>query len=113
MTTFTMPAPACPSTSIAASCSCTLRTFSCICCACFISPASCPLFIMVSRPLLRGFHRFDRRVEVGDQLAHERVAADLRARLRRTHAPLAFGQRGRRPAVHRGHPDGHADRTPE
>src|SRR5690606_7346003 len=57
------------------SCSCTFFMFSCICCACFIRPASCPF--MVSSLSLCGFDVAHASTEVADQLLHERVALDL------------------------------------
>src|SRR5712692_571761 len=78
--TLTMPAPDCPSTSTEASSSWSLRMFSCICCACFIKPASCA-FIEMS-PLLYGLDRGldDGRVEILDQVAHERISGDCGSR---------------------------------
>src|SRR6185503_10888757 len=75
MTTLTMPAPDCPSTSVEASSSCTFFMFSCICCACFIRPASCPFMMSLRSRVAASLSRFDRahpRAHV-DELPHERV----------------------------------------
>src|SRR5712691_4745969 len=78
--TLTMPAPECPSTSIEASSSWSLRMFSCICWACFINPASCS-FIEMSPSLYRLDRGLDDgRVELLDQVAHERILADCGSR---------------------------------
>src|SRR5712692_6000702 len=82
--TLTMPAPDCPSTSIEASSSWSLRMFSCICWACFIKPASCA-FIEMSPSLCRSLRGLDRglddgRVEILDQVAHECILADCGSR---------------------------------
>src|SRR6266850_111132 len=78
--TLTMPAPDCPSTSIEASSSWSLRMFSCICWACFIKPAICA-FIEMSPSLYRLDRGLDDgRVEILDQVAHECVPADCGSR---------------------------------
>src|SRR5690606_18019288 len=93
ITTLTMPAPAWPSTSICASCSCILRMLSCICCACFISPASWPFIMSAFLATLFRFDRIflERAVEILDQLTHERIFADLRHRRRLALLRLAVG----------------------
>lgn len=53
MVTFTMPAPAWPSTSMEPSSSCIFCMFSCICWACFIRLPNPPLIICLL--LLHGF----------------------------------------------------------
>src|SRR5712691_840818 len=78
--TLTMPAPDCPSPSIEASSSWSLRMLSCICWACLIRPAICAFIEMSPSPygLDRGLD--DGRIEILDQVAYERVPADRRGR---------------------------------
>src|SRR6266849_9427848 len=78
--TLTMPAPDCPSTSIEASSSWSLRMCSCICWACLIKPAICAFIEISPSPygLDRGLD--DGCVEILDQVAYERVPADCRSR---------------------------------
>src|SRR6266853_1154641 len=78
--TLTMPAPDCPSTSIEASSSWSLRMLSCICWASLIKPSICAFMEMSPSPygLDRGLD--DGRVEILDQVAYECVPADCRGR---------------------------------
>src|SRR3954451_323135 len=79
MTTFTRPAPDSPLTSMVASSSCAFFRLSCICCACFIRPASCPLLNMVVSLVFGGWFdaaRHDFRPKVPLHLLHERIVED-------------------------------------
>src|SRR5215217_4934890 len=79
MVTLTRPAPDSPVTSIVASSSCAFFRLSCIACACFIRPASCP-FIIARSPRdsqrLHGTGDDPRGLVLGQQRLDERIVLD-------------------------------------
>src|SRR5215813_8831527 len=100
MTTFTIPAPACPSISSLAISSWAFFMLSCIACACFMSPAS--WFFIIVATSSRGSARLDRigthaRVEPRHDVLHEWIVAKrlLRARASRVALALFLSRQGR------------------